>query len=571
MLCWNVWSILNQTKLSNFLQIVDDLNVGIACVCESWFDSETGVFSKMIRDAGYELHHAHRQNKRGGGVAILYKKQLVLKKGERSCSQYASFEYAWVLLPMHLKGKMVLVCVYRKQEIAVSVFIEEFSAFVEKIVFKGDSVMFVGDFNFWVDVEDDANAKQMLNLMNAFGQSQIVTDPTNRSGHTLDQIYANEFQVQVDHHVIQDTMGLTTDHFPIVFEIPSRKIKQETRIIQYRNLKKVNLDAFKTDLQRAYEEMDEGKNFKDYSSQYHTLSKAVVDEHSPVVEVKCPVTKPPWLDSEYKKSRALRRKYEKDWKRCRTELSRRNYVNQKKLCAEMVISKQNTHYSKIIQDAGKCQKSLFKIANEMLDKTKVKVLPSYEDPKVLANEFNEYFVEKVKKIRKSIPISNEAVSYYSRPFNGERLTQFEIVTDEQVKKIIREHGIKTSMEDPVPSKLMQPSLEIMTPIFTKLINKSLQEGSMEGIKESIIDPLLKKAGLDIDEKKNFRPVNNLLFLSKLIERVAGDQLDRHMTSNCLHEKSQFAYKQHHNTETMMLGLTEEVLLRHLTRSMWRSC
>ena len=35
---------------------------------------------------------------------------------------------------------------------------------------------------------------------------------------------------------------------------------------------------------------------------------------------------------------------------------------------------------------------LYKSANEILDKNKVKVLPSYDDPKVLANEFNEYFV-----------------------------------------------------------------------------------------------------------------------------------------------------------------------------------
>ena len=513
----------------------------------------------MIRDAGYELHHAHRESKRGGGVAILYKKQLVLKKGEESCSKYTSFEYAWILLPMQFKGKMVLVCVYRKQEISVSVFVQEFSAFVEKIVFKGDSVMFVGDFNLWVDMEDDCNAKQMLTLMNAFGHSQLVTEPTNRSGHTLDQIYVNEFQVQLDHHVIQDTLGLTTDHFPIVIEIPCRKIKQETRIIQYRNLKKVNLDAFRADLQRAYAELDDERNFEDFSSQYHTLSKAVVDKHSPVVEVKCAVTKPPWLDNEYKNSRALRRKYEKEWKKNKTEVCRTKYVNQKKVCAEMVLVKQNAHYSRIIQDAGKCQKSLFKVANEMLDKTKVKVLPAYDDPKVLANEFNEYFVEKVKKIRKSIPKSNEDESYYSRPFTGERMNQFQIVTEEQVDKIIKERGIKTSMEDPIPSKLVQPSLDILTPVFTKIINKSLQEGSMEGIKESIIDPLLKKYGLDVDENKNFRPVNNLLFLSKLTERVADDQLNTHMTSNCLHENSQFAYKQHHNTETMMLGLTEEVL------------
>jgi hypothetical protein len=74
-----------------------------------------------------------------------------------------------------------------------------------------------------------------------------------------------------------------------------------------------------------------------------------------------------------------------------------------------------------------------------------------------------------------------------------------------------------------------------------------------------LDPLLKKAGLDTEEYKNYRPVNNLLFLSKLVERCADEQVDGHMTTNCLHEGSQFAYKLHHNTEMMMLGVTDEVL------------
>ena len=139
------------------------------------------------------------------------------------------------------------------------------------------------------------------------------------------------------------------------------------------------------------------------------------------------------------------------------------------------------------------------------------------------------------------------------------MNEFRIVTEDDVKKIIQKHGIKTCMEDPIPSKLMQSSLDVVLPILTKLVNKSLAEGSMSGIKESILDPLLKKAGLDVEEKKNFRPVNNLLFLSKLIERAVDDQLDNHMTKNNLHENSQFAYKTHHNTETMMLGVTDEVL------------
>ena len=41
---------------------------------------------------------------------------------------------------------------------------------------------------------------------------------------------------------------------------------------------------------------------------------------------------------------------------------------------------------------------------------------------------------------------------------------------------------------------------------------------MEGVKESIIDPLLKKTGLDVNEKKNYRPVNHHLFFDKLVVR-----------------------------------------------------
>jgi len=38
-------------------------------------------------------------------------------------------------------------------------------------------------------------------------------------------------------------------------------------------------------------------------------------------------------------------------------------------------------------------------------------------------------------------------------------------------------------------------------------------------KEALVRPLLKKVWLDAGDQKNFRPVSNLPFLSKLLERV----------------------------------------------------
>ena len=52
---WNVRSILQENKL-NFLQIIDDNGIQIACVCESWFDSSSNVkFTSMIKNAGFDM------------------------------------------------------------------------------------------------------------------------------------------------------------------------------------------------------------------------------------------------------------------------------------------------------------------------------------------------------------------------------------------------------------------------------------------------------------------------------------------------------------------------------------
>ena len=105
---WNVWSIANEEKLYNFLQILDDRNITIACVTETWFDRKTGTFSKTIKDAGFKLNHDFRTDKRGGGCAILYSKNLAVKNGKASTSEFTSFEYSSIILTIKAGRKLVL-------------------------------------------------------------------------------------------------------------------------------------------------------------------------------------------------------------------------------------------------------------------------------------------------------------------------------------------------------------------------------------------------------------------------------------------------------------------------------
>ena len=59
--------------------------------------------------------------------------------------------------------------------------------------------------------------------------------------------------------------------------------------------------------------------------------------------------------------------------------------------------------------------------------------------------------------------------------------------------------------------------------------------------------------------KNYRPVSNLSFLSKLLERVVLLQLTDHVSRNNLLERNQSAYRQNHSTETALLHITNCLL------------
>ena len=114
--------------------------------------------------------------------------------------------------------------------------------------------------------------------------------------------------------------------------------------------------------------------------------------------------------------------------------------------------------------------------------------------------------------------------------------------------------------DPAPTCMVKDSVDELIPMVTILVNLSLQSANMpDSMKQALVTPLLKKDDLDPEVLKNYRPVSNLSFLSKVLERVVAVRLTNYMTINQLHEPMQSAYRACHSTATALVRAQNDIL------------
>ena len=140
-----------------------------------------------------------------------------------------------------------------------------------------------------------------------------------------------------------------------------------------------------------------------------------------------------------------------------------------------------------------------------------------------------------------------------------KLSQFQALTEDEVKHILLSMTSKSCEQDAVPTKLLKDILPSVIPIITNIVNISLTEGLYSyQWKTAIIRPLLKKSGLELIPS-NYRPVSNLSFLSKVVEKAALNQFTRHCDAHRLMPDYQSAYQRYYSCETALVKLVNDLL------------
>ena len=137
---------------------------------------------------------------------------------------------------------------------------------------------------------------------------------------------------------------------------------------------------------------------------------------------------------------------------------------------------------------------------------------------------------------------------------------FERASEDEIKKLILSSSSKSCDLDPIPTSVLKNCLDIIITPITDIINISMESSTFpQNFKEAHVRPLLKKTYLSKKLKK-YRPVPNLSFISKILEKIVANRLQAHIKNNHLSNPLQSAYRKHHSTESALLKVHNDIII-----------
>ena len=138
---------------------------------------------------------------------------------------------------------------------------------------------------------------------------------------------------------------------------------------------------------------------------------------------------------------------------------------------------------------------MYTLVNNLTCRRTVTPFPDSENDVTLANEFANYFMEKIRVITSRL---EKHPMYKPQETANAFISKFEMVSESEVAECIRSMASKLCELDAIPTRILKQVLNTVIVPITRIVNVSLEEGIFAlKWKTAIVRPILKKAGLDL--------------------------------------------------------------------------
>lgn len=452
--------------------------------------------------------------------------------------------------------RIIAVCIYRSPQADVNIFFEKITTILQKCLQEKAEILIMGDFNIDI-LSDNKETREFISIAEYFSLKFTIKEPTRLvSRSCLDNFITN---IEGDTKVTENHIS---DHSTCVFRFAqdvnegisktkyfNRKINEETTAKFLNCLSEQNWqDIFEFETHEVNEMWNNFENkFKILFNECFPLVKRTIRSKSNKF-IETPDLKKMKNVLDYLLIASTTRQDLKS-----------SYNRMKKKYDRAISEAKRAHTGKIIATSDNKSRATWRLVNSLTGKKhKNNECPiKTNNPKQLAEEFNEFFANAAPSLVKNLPMKPPHKNKKQKTIKNSFFV-FDITNAEVMSALKKLKNTNTCGYDEIPVSLLKNCISQIVSPLTHILNCIFKEGIFpDALKVAIVRPLFKKG--KEDEFGNYRPISLLSSFSKIIEKVIATRLIKffrkfNIISNCQH-----GYMRNKNAETAMYELTLAIL------------
>ena len=246
-----------------------------------------------------------------------------------------------------------------------------------------------------MDVASNVDARVFSALLTSMGLKQHVTVPTHISGHTLDLLITREHDPVICSAPVADRY--LSDHASVLCTLNSPKPGHVVKEISYRKFKSIDFDSLRSDLEKSELCTRDFSNLCELTSSYNSTLLSLLDKHAPPLK-KTVISRQrvPWFNGDIKGAIRTRRRTERKWRNTNSQQDLRAFKVARNHTTCLMNSARRAYFSNLIAENSSNQRKLFLTTNSLLFEPIDVSFPDHIPPDDLANNFGNYFVQKIE-------------------------------------------------------------------------------------------------------------------------------------------------------------------------------